>query len=52
LRVGEEMAEYITRRLKGTDGLAGIPIIAADARTGIPRAVTLSPDDLNVTAEP
>lgn len=51
LRVGDEMAEYITRRMKDADGLA-IPVIAADARTGIPRALELSPGDLNLATEP
>lgn len=45
LRVGDEMADYITRRMQSDT--ATIPIIAADARTGLPRALSLSPTDLH-----
>lgn len=52
LRVGDEMADYIARRLRSAEGVGGIPVIASDARTGIPKALTLAPDELNFTAEP
>jgi hypothetical protein len=52
LRVGDEMADYIARRLRSADGISAIPVIAADARTGIPKALTLAPDDLNLSVEP
>ena len=46
LRVGDEMAAYIHRRMTAAFAKA-IPVIAADARTGIPVATTLSPSDLS-----
>ena len=45
LRVGDEIAGYIHRRM--TTAFAGpIPVLAHCARTGRPRALTLSPADL------
>ena len=44
LRVGPEMAEYV--RKQSAQGGAEIPIIAADARTGLPVQTTLPAETL------
>lgn len=46
LRIGDEMARYILRHDPITTPL---PVIAHDARTGLPLATVLSADDLSLT---
>jgi hypothetical protein len=49
LRVGDHMAEYVHRQM--TEALARpIPVIGADARTGIPVARSVSVQDLGPPA--
>ncbi|HZZ41412.1 MAG TPA: hypothetical protein VFE58_00615 [Tepidisphaeraceae bacterium] len=43
LRIGEHMASYILRHTPSTTPL---PILAQDARTGLPLATTLPPSTL------
>jgi hypothetical protein len=51
LRVGPEMAAYILKQLTD-DGDASIPVIAADARTGVPLRKELSPATLRPLVAP
>jgi hypothetical protein len=43
LRVGPEMAAYVLKQLGGGNASTPIPVIAADARTGMPLRKELSP---------
>jgi hypothetical protein len=52
LRVGPEVAAYILEQLKHRDGDAAIPVIAADARTGIPLRKELAAATLRPLAGP
>lgn len=55
LRIGPEMSRYVLRRIKSGQGspmpLGAIPVIACDARTGLPlrRLVDLSPFETPAT---
>ena len=51
LRVGPEMAAYILKQLKD-DRDASIPVIAADARTGVPLRQELDPSTLRSLVTP
>lgn len=52
LRVGPEMAAYILKRLNADDAPAPIPVIAADARTGIAVRKELPPAVLRPLVAP
>ena len=45
LRVGPEMAAYLLRRLGTADK---VPVIAADARTGVPVRIDVAPESLRI----
>jgi hypothetical protein len=52
LRVGPEMAAYILKRLSADDSSSPIPVIAADARTGIAVRKELTPKSLRPLVGP
>ena len=49
LRVGEEMAAYVLRRVEAADA-GPIAIFATDARTGLPLQAEVDPADVQLPA--